>query len=145
MRDYVNKSGDLFICPTGLNKGEVVKNGTAPASGTQWTIKNTWFTGLSYRYNNYFGNYGAGPGQYPQKVTLRPRRLAFFTHPGHVIALVDADPNTGTWHLPTFSFDYLSLPAVSRDRHTDGENYLFVDGHATRDHVKNNASRTVPT
>jgi len=137
---YINHAGEILVCPTGFNRGEVVVNGTTPAGSSHWTITNTWFTELSYRYNLYFGVYGTVGWHYPQSPKLRPRRISFFTGPSKVVALGDADPTTGTYMLPTFGNFYLGdnyLTDFSIDRHTNGENYLFVDGHAGRDFLAN--------
>ncbi len=139
MGTYVNHSGDIFVCPTGLLLGEVAVLGTNPTGGGHWVINNKWFTALSYRYNHQFGNYGTSAWQYPQSKNLRPRRVSLFTDASKVVALVDADPTKGPYKLPTFDNGYKNTnpnaSSVSFDRHNDGENYLFVDGHAARDFV----------
>ncbi|MBL4702483.1 MAG: type II secretion system protein [Phycisphaeraceae bacterium] len=146
LANYTNRSGDILACPTGLARQEVVTLGTAPLASGYWVTKNNWFTNLSYRYNLTFGWYGPknNGAHYPLSPVNRPRKISFFTHPANVVALVDADPssgpgNTGLFDLPTFSGyspNFGLNNTISLDRHTNnGENYLFVDGHAGRDHI----------
>ena len=135
MKAYVNKSPDILTCPTGHNRNETL----TPVLGAG----NGWLNGLNYRYNNYFGSWGTNTAwQYPAKPKMRPRRISFFTHAAKVVALVDADyiNNPPPNNYPRFASAYLTpawLPGngdeISVDRHTKGENYLFVDGHAARD------------
>lgn len=127
--DYVNHSGDVFICPTGFSSGKVVLSGEYPLHTLYWTQANSWFKGFSYRYNLYLGwyaNWNPAP--------FHARRLSFFTDPSKVVALVDANPVAGDLQ-PTFNNTYAWPDQISTDLHNSGENYLFIDGHATRDHV----------
>ncbi len=128
---YANQVGDLLVCPTGLILGETVTYPNSPVHGPHW---NPWFKGLTYRYNSYFGTYGYSSWQAPASQTYRARRISFFTDLTKVVALVDANPTTGTFTLPTFAATYVN--DVSIDRHINGENYLFLDGHASRDFVQ---------
>ena len=129
MKTYINKTGDLLICPTGQKRGEALMNGEGALGANYWTIQNTWFNGLSYRYNMYFGSLGTGGWQYPALPKFRTRRVSLFTGPDKMVALADAD-TTNAGAYPRFAESYVN--DISIDRHTNGENYLFVDGHATR-------------
>ena len=129
LKDYVNKSGDIFICPTALNSGKLVMSGQWPLHTLYWTSSNSWFKGSSYRYNLYLGWYA---NWNPQPYFAR--RLSFFTGPSKVVAMVDANPVAGDAQ-PTFRNTYAWPNQISTDLHTSGENYLFIDAHATRDHV----------
>ncbi len=134
IRPYVNGAPNLLICPTGHNRNET-KIGPFGAG-------NSWINGINYRYNNYFGSLGTGSWQFPTKPTYRPRKISFFTDPSKMVAMVDADyaVNIPPGNYPRFASAYLApawLPnqadEISVDRHTKGENYLFIDGHAARD------------
>ncbi|MBL4699756.1 MAG: prepilin-type N-terminal cleavage/methylation domain-containing protein [Phycisphaeraceae bacterium] len=123
LKAYVNKSPDILTCPTGFNRNETKTTVLGGGNG--------WLHGVNYRYNMYFGTWGAGAWQWPAQAKFRPKKISFFTHAAKVVALADADLTSG-W--PRFAGNYLI--EVSVDRHTRGENYLFVDGHAARDVVR---------
>ncbi len=139
--DYVNRSGNLYACPTGLARQEVITVGQNPLHSSYWTVKNKWLKSISYRYNLTFGWYGPmnNNAHYPLSKVNRPRKISFFTKAAEVVALFDADPSTGTYKLPYFSGNsnnYGANKTIALDRHTNnGENYLFIDGHAARDHL----------
>ncbi|MBL4699757.1 MAG: prepilin-type N-terminal cleavage/methylation domain-containing protein [Phycisphaeraceae bacterium] len=139
IKAYVNKSPDILTCPTGFNRNETKTTVLGGGNG--------WLNGINYRYNMYFGTWGIGAGtawQWPAKAKFRPKKISFFTHAAKVVAMVDGDfvqnPPLPLGNFPRFGNNYIAPawlptnpPEISVNRHTRGENYLFIDGHAARD------------
>ena len=118
---------DYFVCPSAANDVE--------ANDTQS------FIATNYGYNANVGGFhvpGAGwawPGDPNKQCKVRHR----FNQPDKIVLITDRN-YTASGHLTDRPWidDTVGnwLTAIHLDLHGQGENYLFVDGHAAKDQVE---------
>jgi len=65
LKPYISNNGELFRCPSTRGTAELYNPTT-----TYWTVKNSWFMGLSYRYDTRLGNVGPGLWQFLQLASI---------------------------------------------------------------------------
>ena len=119
---------DLFVCPSRATDEFV------PGRGDNWRM------GTNYGYNFFVGGVhipGAG-WAWPSKPESQCKVRHRFRRPEEVTLIADRNYSSSAWKPGNPWIDDTvgaTRLAIDIGRHGQGENYLFVDGHAAKDSV----------
>ncbi len=115
-------TNELMLCPEAQDLNYA--NDFVKSPNTQWT----------YSYVNYGYNYVYIGSRYDGTPVFPPRKLTELKHPSRMILLSDAHYRPDIALRPANVLSTINTSAfIIHDRHGNGANILWVDGHVTRE------------